>query len=323
MPIVDTLKKKEKTKKDKKKVKKLTEIDDDDDAEAIEMKKLLAGWGGDDDDEEEEEEEKEDEESEPSEREVILDDNVIDHIVLAASDLEDAIKEFQKKSGIEPVIAGTIKGLGIRCARVSFNDSSYLEIIAPDPKSPGPIGELLKGKGIKEMVPFHWAIRSSKAESLKDEVRQFKYNPDHITMFGAKPDGTPRKWEMLFLYGHKMGGICPFFINWANSDHPCATLPIVGKLKKFTIRAPEGDPVHQLLDHVGAEDVNVEEGKPKLSFQFSSPEGTLKFSTSKAVGFKFPGFEDDDDAPDVDNDVEFENPAAPELLEVGDHDDDD
>jgi chemotaxis protein histidine kinase CheA len=317
--VVDTLKKKPKKKQEKKKVKNITEVDKDDDEEARTMKGLLAGYGKDDSDRDETEEE-----SESSEREVILDDNVLDHIVLAAPDLDAAMKQFHKCAGIEPVIFGSIKGLGIKCARVSFNDSSYIEIIAPDPKRTGPIGDLIKAKGIKEMVPFHYAIRSSKIETLKDEVTQFGYTTDRISMFGAKADGTPRKWEVLHLYGHKMGGICPFFINWANSDHPCATLPVVGKLKKFTVRAPEGDPVHELLEHVGAEDINIEVGKPKFSFQFSSPEGTVKFSSSKAVGFKFPGFEDeegDDSAEDYgedDSEVVFELPSAPELIAVGD-----
>jgi hypothetical protein len=328
-PIVDTLKKKPKKKKPKKKVKKITEIDEEDTEEDKAMKALLAGWEEDAGDAApavtEEESDDEDDDSEASEREVILDDCVLDHIVLAAPDLEEAMKDFQKRSGIEPIIAGTIKGLGIKCARVSFNDSTYLEIIAPDPAGPGPIGQLIKARGIKELTPFHYAVRLSRTEALKDEVGKFGYTPDHITMFGAKPDGTPRKWEMLFLYGHKLGGTCPFFINWSNSDHPCAKLPVVGKLKKFTVRAPEEDPVHELLDHVGATKIIIETGKPKISFQFSSPEGTVKFSTSKAVGFKFPGFDDDGEGGGVEEDemVVFEDLAAPELLPVGDADYDD
>jgi Glyoxalase-like domain len=328
--IVDELKKKPKKKKEKVKPKKVTEISEDDDDEDKAMKALLANWdadNGDDDDEDDDDDDDDDDSdnSEISEREVVLDDNVIDHIVLAAPDLEEAMGEFEKKTGLAAVIAGTIKGLGIKCARVSFTDSTYLEIIAPDPKGPGPIGELIKAKGIKELTPFHFAIRTTRAEQLKDEVTQFGYTPDHITMFGAKSDGTPRKWEMLYLYGHGIGGTCPFFINWANSDHPCATLPVVGKLKKLTIRAPEDDPVHKLLEHVGVKDINVEIGdKPKLAVSFSSPEGTVKFSSHKAVGFKFPGFEADaggavpGDDGEQDADVVFDDPKFPELLDVDD-----
>jgi hypothetical protein len=127
---------------------------------------------------------------------------------------------------------------------------------------------------------------------------------------------------MLYLYGHKMGGTTPFFINWANSDHPCATLPIVGKLRKVTVRAPADDPLHQLLEHVHVKkDLVLEEGKRKFSFSFKCPEGTVKFSTDKAVGFKFPGFEADvgaipGDEGEQDAEVVFDDPKAPELLAI-------
>jgi len=133
-------------------------------------------------------------------------------------------------------------------------------------------------------------------------------------------------FQLLFLYGHKLGGMCPYFVDWNNTKHPCAKLPIVGKLKKFTIRAPAKDPVHKLFARLNAKGVlNVEEGKTKFSFQFSSPEGTVKFATSKAIGYKFPGFAEDNDADDhlaadVDNEgeVEFADFVAPEMLNVGD-----
>jgi chemotaxis protein histidine kinase CheA len=331
--IGDKLMKKPKAKKEPKvKAKRMTDINDDDDEDDIEMKKLMGDWDDENDDDSDDDDDDDDDddsvESEASERLVILDDNVLDHIVLAAPDLDEAIKEFETKTGLAPVVAGTIKGLGIRCARVSFSDATYLEIIAPDPNGPGPIGELIKKMKLTDAVPFHYAIRTSKAEELKDEVGKFGYTPDHITMFGAKKDGTPKKWEMLYLYGHKLGGICPFFINWSNSDHPCATLPVIGNLKKFTIRAPSDDPIHKLFEHIDVEGVNIESGSAKMSFQFKSAEGTIKYESKKLSGFKFPGFESDVGAIDGDEGeqdevVVFENPAAPELLQMSDNDYDD
>jgi Glyoxalase-like domain len=318
--IEDTLQKKPKQKKVKTKLAPITAPTEGDTEEDAAMKSMLAEWGGNDDEEtDDDSNDNEEDDSEQSEREVVLEDDVIDHIVLAAPDLEEALEQFQKMTGIEAKIFGSINGIGIRCARISFNDSTYLEIIAPDAKQPGPIGQLIKAKGIKELTPFHFAIRSSKTEQLKDEVGKYGYVPDHITMFGGSKDGTPKKWEMLYLYGHKLGGICPYFINWTNADHPCATLPVVGKLKKFTLRAPKDDPIHQLLEHVGVKEINIVEGTPKMSFQFSSPEGTIKFATGKAVGFKFPGFDEDEPcAGSDDEEVVFAEPETPELLDTGD-----
>ena len=294
------------------------------------MKALLSEWGVDKEESPNLDADKDDDEdsSEVSERIVELEDGLIDHIVLAAPDLEEAMEQFEEMAGIGAKVFGAINGIGIRCARISFNDSSYLEIIAPDPKQPGPIGQLIKAKGIKDMTPFAFAIRTSRTEQLKDEVVQFKYVPDHISMFGGKKDGTARKWEMLHLYGHKLGGICPYFVHWDTTDHPCTTLPVVGKLKKFTIRAPSDDPIHQLFAHVNVRNINIEIGSPKMSFQFSSPEGTIKFATSKAVGYKFPGFDDEEHGLDGtmtatndngngdDDGVVFTSPESPELLEI-------
>ena len=86
-------------------------------------------------------------------------------------------------------------------------------------------------------------------------------------MFGGEKDGTPKKWEQLFLYGQKIGGTCPYFVNWNNITHPCAKLPVVVKLKKLTIRAPEDDPVHKLLEHVNVHQVcNFESYQVRISW---------------------------------------------------------
>ena len=105
-------------------------------------------------------------------REIELEDNVLDHVVLAAPDIDTAVNEFEGKTGIRPRMALAIKGLGIKSARVSFEGSSYLDIIAPDPDRGGPIGDLLRASGVKQRRPFHWAIRTSRAEELaKDASR--------------------------------------------------------------------------------------------------------------------------------------------------------
>ncbi|CAB9496678.1 expressed unknown protein [Seminavis robusta] len=291
--------------------------------EDAEMKKLLAGFvdetGADDDSD------SSDSESGDEAREIEIEDNVLDHVVLAAADFESALEEFTEKTGVAPKIAGAIKGLGIKTARVSFEGSSFLEIIAPDPKSGGPIGNLLKASGISGLKPFHWAIRNERAEPLKDEVNKFGYTPDHISMFGAKEDGTPRKWEMLYLYGHKMGGITPFYINWANSDHPCETMPIVGDLIGVKVTAPSDDPVHKLIAHTESGGFSLEEGDASFELKFDSPEGEITYEATKMVGFRFPGFEDENGPIDGEEPTmpEFVMPAMPELLpvETGDYDD--
>ena len=290
-----------------------------------EMKKLLEGFvsemGVDDDDSSKSSSSSS--ESGEDRREIELEDNYLDHVVLAAPELEAAMIEFQEKTGVEPRISGSIKGLGIKTARVSFEGSSFLEISAPDPENGGPIGNLLRASGLTGLKPFHWAIRNSKAGTLQKECKQIGYTPDCISMFGAREDGTPRKWEMLYLYGHKLRGMCPFFINWDNSDHPCETMPIVGDLIHVKVSAPADDKVHKLIETTESSGFELTEGSPNFEIKLDSPEGEVTFSATKMIGYRFPGFEDEcgplED--EVDDEMpEFKMPEMPEMLEIGDYD---
>jgi hypothetical protein len=243
-------------------------------------------------------EEEEEEEGRP--------DNVLDHVVLAAADLDSAMEEFEAKTGVTPVKAGHINGLGITKARVAFEGgSSFLEIIAPDLERPGPIGDLLRESfngdelDTGALVPFHWAIRLSSAETLASEAPTMGYTPDILAMKGpSSKDGTSKQWETLYLYGHELGGLCPFFVNWDTYDHPCETLPIVGSLIHVNIRAPKDDKVHTLLEHTGSMGFTVEqgeeEGKENCFFEvkFDSPEGEISFTADKMRGFEMPGYEE-------------------------------
>jgi hypothetical protein len=276
--------------------------DESEGSEDARMKQLLASWDddGDDDDDssDDDDDEEDDEEEKPAgatKLDLNLQDNVLDHIVLAAPDFQEALKEFENMTGIKPSIVGSLRGLGTKSARVGLDNNAYIEIIAPDPKNSGPIGAALASQ-LEEgtLVPYHYAIRSSEVEDMKDDYvpNELGWQPDHISMFGASPDGTPKKWEMLYMYGHKLGGCVPFYIDWGQCDHPSATIPEVGALKTLVVRAPAGHKVHDLLSSVDG--INVEEGEPLLEFSFGSPEGTITFSADNPNGIKFPGFEEGD-----------------------------
>lgn len=287
------------------------------------MKKLLSSWdddggSGDDSssDSDEEEEEEEEKKVGATKFDLGLQDNVLDHIVLAAPDFQDAMKEFENMTGIKPSVVGSLRGLGTKSARVGLDNNAYIELIAPDPKNSGPIGAALASQLEEgQLMPWHYAIRSSEVEAMKDDYvpNELGWQPDHISMFGASPDGTPKKWEMLYMYGHKIGGVVPFYIDWGHCDHPSATIPEVGALKSLIVRAPGGHKVHDLLSSVDG--ISVEEGEPMLEFSFGSPEGTITFSADNPIGIKFPGFEEGESGAADDAEPSF--PAKPDLIAPG------
>ncbi|KAL3930837.1 MAG: hypothetical protein SGARI_004365 [Bacillariaceae sp.] len=265
------------------------------------MKQLLASWdedNGDDSSDSDDDDDDEDEEEETpagaTKFDLGLEDNVLDHIVIAAPDFQEALKEFENMTGIKPSVVGSLRGLGTKSARVGLDNNAYIEIIAPDPKNSGPIGAAL-ARELEEgtLVPYHYAIRSSEVADMKDDYvpNELGWQPDHISMFGASPDGTPKKWEMLYLYGHRIGG----------------------SLKALTVRAPAGHKVHDLLSSVKG--LEIEEGEPMLEFSFGSPEGTITFSADNPVGVKFPGFEEGEAGAGAGADKDdYKFPGMPDLL---------
>jgi hypothetical protein len=142
------------------------------------------------------------------------------------------------------------------------------------------------------LVPYHFAVRASDLSEMKEDTvpNELGWDPDHIVMRLPSPDGTLTRWEMLFIYGHFMGGCIPYYVDWGECDHPLATLPLVGTMKSFVVRAPGGTKAHELLKNVKG--VTMKAGKPSLTFSFGSPEGTITFSSDNPKGIKFPGYEE-------------------------------
>lgn len=320
---------------------------EDDDGNASEtsgdrkMKELLQQWDEDGDESngssssEEEEEEPEPEtfeERRMTKAELGLEDNALDHIVLAAPNFDEAMKEFETMTGIKPSIVGSLKGLGTKTARVGLDNQAYIEIIAPDLKKPGPIGDQLMNLEEGALVPIHYAIRQTDLSDLADDYvpNELGYDPDRIAMFRAAPDGTPRKWEMLFMHGHFHGGTVPYFVDWGDCEHPIGSIAQVGSLKSFVVSCPAGSKVSKLLK--GMKGITVVDGELGLEFSFGSPEGTITFSGDKPPGIKFPGYEEkkppgavdaeEDDSNEDEEDEESEDENEESEAVEGEDDDD-
>lgn len=297
--------------------------DDEPSVNEDEMKQLLEQWES---PEGAGESDSDDDDESVQERVVDIPSHVVDHVVLACGDLDAGIQEFETITGCSAIVtetspAYTVKGLGIRCARVCF-DTSYLEIIAPNDASPGPIGALIQEEGITKLTLFHYAIRYD-LNKVEEFATTSNYVTDRIMLFGGNTKaGEPRKWDVVFLHGksNTLGGMCPFFIHWRQPEfHPCTYLALNGSSwGNLAVTAPTDDPLHSMMDHIGSiEGMTVKTGAPNITFSFTSPEGPVTFSASSAVGFKFPGLEEfDDDMPTTGKHLDFEAPEAPEMMEV-------
>jgi hypothetical protein len=223
---------------------------------------------------------------------VDLEDNVLDHVVLAVPDLDDAMDQFEEMTGIRPTPVGPLQGLGAKTAHIGLDENRYIELLAPDLENPGPLGDELALLGRGTMTPYHYSIRSSEVSRL---IEGYVYDvlgwdPDHIAMVQALPDNSIRHWDLLTMYGHDVGGAAPCYVRWKDpAQHPTASIALKATLTSCIVRAPEDHDVHKLITGVGG--LTVQYGDPLLEVTFMSPKGSLTFSTKNPKGLVFPGYD--------------------------------
>ena len=225
------------------------------------------------------------------EGEVYLEDNVLDHIVLAAPDLEEAMLQFEELTGIKPTLVGPLQGLGAKTAHIGLDNSRYIELLGPDKRNPGALGDDLLALEKGTLTPYHYAIRSSEVTNLVEGyvTDVLGWDPDRIAMVQQLPDSSCRQWDLLAIYGHGLGGVSPYYVKWNNAQtHPTNTIALDAKLKSCLVRAPADHDVHKLITDVDG--IRVEQGEPVLEVSFETPKGIFTFSCSTPKGLVFPGF---------------------------------
>ncbi len=159
-----------------------------------------------------------------------MSDWTLDHVVIASTDLEADIKDFHQNLQTKPIPGGTHPDLGTRNALVSVMDSkTYIEILAPDPKHSDALGcQMLNlhNPGLS-LTPYHFAIRTSNLEGVRSKAKSLGMEPTSIQkMSRTLANGKVLKWKWVFIRGHKLGGLVPFFIDWSGSPHPTETMDV-------------------------------------------------------------------------------------------------
>lgn len=226
-----------------------------------------------------------------------LPENCLDHIILACCNLKDGMDQFEEMTGIAPKKIGSLRGVGTKSARVALDKNTFVEIIGPDPnaESDGIAPKLLAiPKG--ELFPYQYVIRAQPDDVIVPEDQGWQ--KDAVVMIHAdaneySENGEIHKWDLVFVYGHGIGGCVPQFVNWREHRfHPTARLPKTsGKIAFVQVQAPDGHYVHDLMSKVN--DVNIYPGSPELVFSLDTPKGNVKFKGSSPEGIVMPGFGDE------------------------------
>lgn len=205
---------------------------------------------------------------------------LLDHLVYGTPDLAGSLKELESLTGVTPAIGGSHPGFGTKNALLDLGNTSYLEIIGPDPDAPKPgrprpfgIDDLMQPRLVT------WAIRVADPERAIKNARAIGHDTGPlIDASRAAPDGTEVKWKLTYGNALKQGSLLPFLIDWLNTPHPTTTTPVGCTLLDFSIASPDAPHINEVLEALGLEPLATVAEEEQLIAQIDTPKGKITFS---------------------------------------------
>jgi hypothetical protein len=165
----------------------------------------------------------------------------IDHLVYACPDLDAAVAEITRLTGVRPQDGGQHPGLGTHNALLSLGERTYLEIIAPDPAQPRsgqhqPFGlDHLTAPALRAWAA---APRDLDAAVQRARTEGLAYG-DIVTGHRRTPGNGELSWRMTTYANDGAVAVVPFLIDWGPARHPAQTAPSGLRLTEFRILAPD------------------------------------------------------------------------------------
>jgi hypothetical protein len=203
----------------------------------------------------------------------------LDHLVYAVPDLAAATRDFAATTGLVPAEGGRHLGRGTRNVLVGFGETSYLEIIGPDPDNPA-------GPGVA--MPFGldaltrprlvtWAVHPADLEVAAAASAAAGADLGEIWPLSRRtPAGALLEWRLASVHPAPLDGVTPFLIDWGATPHPAPALPRL-TLRGLRATHPDPDAVSAVLDALGVR-LDVEPGPPGLAALLDTPRGPVVVS---------------------------------------------
>jgi hypothetical protein len=177
----------------------------------------------------------------------------VDHLVYACPDLDAAVAEIERATGVRAAAGGHHHGLGTHNALLALGDRTYLEIIAPDPAqretaAPRPFG--LDGLAVPALQG--WAVAPADLDAAVLDARTAGYDYGDIVGRSRRTlDGGELSWRMTTSSASPATGVLPFLIDWRGSAHPAPGAPAGLTLGEFRLFAPDPEFVTARLRALG------------------------------------------------------------------------
>jgi hypothetical protein len=199
--------------------------------------------------------------------------SVIDHLIFAAPDLDDGIREIEDRFGVRAEGGGQHVGLGTHNKLVALGPSTYLEIIAPDPAQPEPPGPRPYGvDGVTRSGLVGWALASDDIDRAVHRARAAGFDAgDVINGHRLTADGVTLRWRSTG--NARTAGLVPFLISWGDTPHPAASAPSGLRMESLWVEHPDPESIGRILRALGAEVDVVQADRAALVAELVGPLG--------------------------------------------------
>jgi Glyoxalase-like domain len=210
----------------------------------------------------------------------------LDHIMLAAPDLEAAVADFEQRTGVRPSEGGRHSGQGSRNVLATLGNGCYLEIIGPDlgQDRSNNFGEVLSRLRAPALLKFATGTRD--IEALHQRASKLELWPlassgaranGSFAMSRTLPTGEVLKWRLLLLGSGDYEGYVPFFIQWDSEPHPSQTAATGCALERFWVEHPNAAGLAKLYTELEVAVDVVASDRPRLNLALQTPKGRVTF----------------------------------------------
>ncbi|MBV8745797.1 MAG: VOC family protein [Xanthobacteraceae bacterium] len=210
----------------------------------------------------------------------------LDHIMLAAPDLQAAVADFEQRTGVRPSEGGRHPGQGSRNVLATVGNGCYLEIIGPDLSQDrtNNFGEVLSRLSAPTLLKF----ASGTHDIAAVHQRAIKFGLWPLASSGARtdgpfamsralPSGEVLKWRLLLLGSGDYEGYLPFFIQWDSEPHPSQTAAGGCELERFWVEHPSANGLAKLYSELEVAVDVLPSDRPRLNLTLRTPKGRVTF----------------------------------------------
>ncbi len=150
----------------------------------------------------------------------------IDHYMVGAANLDRLSVEFAELAGVGVEAGGRHPDLGTHNALLGTADTTYLELIAPDPAAPcrNPLRDELGNLMHASLCRF---IVQAAAVDLVDLAQVYEDEGWDAPVYDLRretPSGEVLRWQLMIPEAGESALFAPFFIDWQNTPHPSQRL---------------------------------------------------------------------------------------------------